>query len=219
MRFFTPFLLAAGLLVSGSLFAADPPANAPLRKVAIIVENRAGAQLNDKVLVLEDLLSSRIAGKGYSVISREVTVNALKTYPSVGVAVSSESAAKANTGTAAHTHSTSAGTAHDELAQATAQRAKSADASGASASSVDLAQTDSAKYTGGQTNLSSEFSHGSASMELSQSDSAKVAVTPETTKLDQALSDNTSALRLAQNLGADFILIPSITTYGTTKKA
>lgn len=32
------------------------------------------------------------------------------------------------------------------------------------------------------------------------------------------LSDNTSALRLAQNLGADFILIPSITTYGTEKK-
>jgi hypothetical protein len=55
-------------------------------------------------------------------------------------------------------------------------------------------------------------------MEVAQTDSAKLDVTPDTTKLDQALSDNTSALRLAQNLGADFILIPSITTYGTEKK-
>lgn len=33
------------------------------------------------------------------------------------------------------------------------------------------------------------------------------------------MSDNTSALRLSQNLGADFILIPSITGYGTEKKS
>ena len=129
MQLLPRLLLAAGLLTAGQSFAADATNAAPLRKVAIIVENRAGAQLNDKVLVLEDLLSSRIAGKGYSVISRDVTVNALKTYPAAGAAA------------------------------------------------------------------------------------------PETTKLDQALSDNTSALRLAQNLGADFILIPSITTYGTEKKA
>jgi hypothetical protein len=38
------------------------------------------------------------------------------------------------------------------------------------------------------------------------------------TKLDQALSDNTSALRFAQNLGVDYILVPSITSYGTEKK-
>ena len=49
MRLFTPFLLAAGLLAAGSLFAADATTAAPLRKVAIIVENRAGAQFNDKV--------------------------------------------------------------------------------------------------------------------------------------------------------------------------
>lgn len=34
-------------------------------------------------------------------------------------------------------------------------------------------------------------------------------------KLDQILSNNTSALRLAQNLGADYILAASITTYGS----
>jgi len=33
-------------------------------------------------------------------------------------------------------------------------------------------------------------------------------------QMDRALSDNTSALRLAQNLGADYVLVPTITTYG-----
>ena len=213
------------MLTAGSLFAADTTTAAPLRKVAIIVENRAGAQLNDKVAVFEDLLSSRIAGKGYTLISRDVTVNALKTYPSVGVAVSSQSAAKANAAAASHSHSTAASSAHDELIQATALHGKTESIlgtdvipQGTNVSSIEAAQKDSSKYTGGQTNVSSEFSHGSASMEVAQSDSAKFDITPDTTKLDQALSDSTSALRLAQNLGADFILIPSLTTYGTEKK-
>jgi hypothetical protein len=208
------------------LSAADATTVAPLRKVAIIVENRAGAQLNDKVAVFEDLLSSRIAGKGYSIISRDVTLNALKTYPSVGVAASSQSTVKANAAAASHSHSTAASSAHDELIQATALRGKTESTlgtdvipQGTNVSSIEATQTDSSKYTGGQTNVSSEFSHGSASMELAQSDSAKFDITPDTTKLDQALSDNTSALRLAQNLGADFILIPSLTTYGTERKA
>ena len=228
MRTFTPLLLAAGFLTAGQLFAADTTGStaAPLlRKVAIIVENHAGAQLNDKVSVLEDLLSTRIAGKGYSVISRDVTVNALKTYPSVGVAVSSQSAVKANAGIASHTHSTAGVSAHDELIQATALHGKTESTlgtdllpQGTNVSSLEGTEKDSSKYTGRQTNVSSEFSHGSASMEVAQSDSAKFDITPDTTRLDQALSDNTSALRLAQNLGADFILIPSITTYGTEKK-
>ncbi len=225
MRMFTSFLLAAGLLTAGSLFAADATTAAPLRKVAIIVENRAGAQLNDKVAVFEDLLSSRIAGKGYSIISRDVTLNALKTYPSVGVAVSSQSAVKANAAVASHSHTTAAGSAHDELTQTTALHGKTESTlgtdvipQGINVSSIEAAQTDSSKYTGGQTNAGSEFSHGSASVELAQSDSAKFDITPDTTKLDQALSDSTSALRLAQNLGADFILIPSLATYGTEKK-
>lgn len=102
------------------------------RKIAIIVQNRAGARLNDKVPVLEDMLSSRVAGNGLAVISRGDVTDALKTYSS-----------------------------NDGAAQVS-------DDSG-------------------------------------------------TTKLDQMLSDNTSALRLAQNLGADFILVPSIATYGTEK--
>jgi len=218
MRPFSPYILAAGLLAAGTLFAADAPTAPPQRKVAIIVENRAGAQLNDKVAVLEDLLSSRIAGKGYSIISRDVTVNALKTYPSVGVAVSAQTAVNANAGSASHNQSAASGSAQAELARATALHGKAEDASGTSAGSLELARKDSANLVAGQTNVSSQFGNGSASVDLSRSDSAKVAVTPDTTSLDQALSDNTSALRLAQNLGADFILIPSLTTYGTEKK-
>ena len=168
--------------------------------------------------MFEDLLSSRLAGKGYSIISRDVTLNALKTYPSVGVAVSAQTAVNAGADTASHNRSTAAGTAQAELAQATALRAKAQDATGTQAGSLDLGRTDSAKLQAGQTNLSSQFGQASAGVDLSQSDLARIAVTPETTKLDQALSDSTSALRLAQNLGADFILIPSLTTYGTEKK-
>lgn len=220
MRIFTPFLLAGGLLAAGSLFAADTTPAAPLRKVAIIVENRAGAQLNDKVAVFEDLLSSRIAGKGYSVISRDVTLNALKTYPSVGVAASSQSAVNANAVNASHTHATTATTAHEKLEQATVQHTKENDSDfGSYTNDFEASQVDTSKYHGGQTNVGHEFSHASASMDVAQSDSAKFAVTPDTTRLDQALSDSTSALRLAQNLGADFILIPSLTTYGTERKA
>ena len=220
MRMFTSYLLAASLLAAGSLFAADTTPAAPLRKVAIIVENRAGAQLNDKVAVFEDLLSSRIAGKGYSVISRDVTLNALKTYPSVGVAASSQSAVNANAVNASHTHATTATTAHEKLEQATVQHTKENDSDfGSYTNDFEASQVDTSKYHGGQTNVSHEFGHGSASVELAQSDSAKFAVTPDTTRLDQALSDSTSALRLAQNLGADFILIPSLTTYGTERKA
>jgi uncharacterized protein YfiM (DUF2279 family) len=128
MRMLTQFLLAAGLLAAGNLFA-DDTTNAPLRKVAIIVENRAGVKFNDKVAVLEDLLSSRIAGEGYSVISRDVVTRALNDY-ATGVAPNNQAMAA-----------------------------------------------------------------------------------------DALLESGTSALRLAQNLGADFILIPAITTYGTEKKS
>jgi hypothetical protein len=101
------------------------------RKVLIVVANRAEAALNDQVSALEDLISSRVAGRGFTVVSRDVAVNALKTY------------APANAATAA------AGT----------------------------------------------------------------------TQLDQELSDNTSALRLAQNLGVDYLLVPAITSYGKEKKS
>ncbi len=114
--------LVAALLATGSIFAADTQA-APPRKIAIIVENHANTTLNDQTDTLEDLISSRVAGQGFSVISRDVVIKAL--------------------------HSGAAGSSSN---------------------------------------------------------------------LDEELSRQTSALRLAQNLGADFILVPTITSYGTEKK-
>ena len=158
MRILLTLSLAAILFAAGKTGAAEAQ-----RKVAIIVENRAGPSLNDKVATLEDLVTSRVAGKGFAVISRDVTVNALKTYSTLGISADTKSAT-------------------------TVKATSSPD-------------------------------HATARVEVGESDSAKIAATPETTKLDQALSDNTSALRLAQNLGADYILIPSITGYGTEKKS
>jgi hypothetical protein len=150
--------LAAALFAAGKTTAAETQ-----RKVAIIVENRADASLNDKVAALEDLVTSRVAGKGFTIINRDVILNALKTYTSAGV-------------------------------------------------TADVKSATTAKAT-----LSPD--HVTAHTEVAESDSAKISATPDTTQLDQNLSDNTSALRLAQNLGADFILIPSITSYGTEKKS
>ena len=99
-----------------------------LRKIAIIVQNRGSAGLNDKVAVLEDLVASRVAGKGFSVISRDDVTRSLKNYT-----------------------------------------------------------------TGKDPN-------------------------GELTALDRSLEDSSSALRLSQNLGADYILVPSIVSLGTEKK-
>ncbi len=41
---------------------------------------------------------------------------------------------------------------------------------------------------------------------------------PSSEKLDNLLSDNTSALRLAQMMGADYIVVASITSFGTERK-
>ena len=97
------------------------------RKIAIIVQNRASGIMNDQVAVLEDLVSSRVAGKGFSVMSRDDVTRSMRDYS-----------------------------------------------------------------TGKDPN-------------------------GELTALDRSLEDNSSALRLAQNLGADYILVPSIISLGTQK--
>jgi hypothetical protein len=212
-------LLAAGLLAAGSLFAADAENAPPLRKVAIIVENHAGAQFNDKVPVLEDLLGSRIAGEGYSIISRAVTVNALKSYDSAGIAVSSQNALNASAGSAATRNSASAILGKMDSTQTAAIGATAASGLDTNSAALDAARKDSAEIEAAQATAEQSSGHSSAALDVAQSRSAEIAITPETTKLDQALDNNTSALRLAQNLGADFILIPSITSYGTEKKS
>ena len=54
------------------------------RRIAIFVDNRAGAQLNENVLRFEDHVASRIGGDSFEVISKEDVVKALKVYPENG---------------------------------------------------------------------------------------------------------------------------------------
>ena len=154
------FLVTVSLMVLAAVCQAQT-APAP-RKVAIFIENRSGPALNDKVPVLEDFLTSQITEKGFSVISRDVVVNALKTYRSTGVVVASAGVANVAVATPA----------------------------------------------GGNAVVA----------EVAKAGAAQVASTPTTTTTDQLLSDNTSALRLAQNMGADYLFIAAITSLGTEKK-
>ena len=128
MRTILTLSLAAALFATGKTAAAEVQ-----RKVAIIVENRADASLNDKVSVLEDLVTSRVAGKGFAIISRDVTLNALKTYTTAGV-------------------------------------------------TADVKSATTAKAT-----LSPD--HVTAHTEVAELDSAKISATPDTTQLDQNLSE------------------------------
>ena len=217
------FPLIAALLLSGfsGLQAqSNSDSKNAQRKIAIIVENRAGAQFNDKVPVLEDLVSSRIAGQGFSVISRDVTVNALKTYATLGVNVSSQSALNANAASASAQQAAAQGSAKMNAAQSTAMQAKGdSDLTGPGSMSLAGSRTDSGEVNAAQQYAGKSSGNASANMDVAQSDTVQVAATSGTTGLDQALSDNTSALRLAQNLGADYILVPAITSFGTERKA
>ncbi len=217
MRFLTALSLSLAVVTTGKIFAADAPA----RKVAIIVENHADASLNDKVSVLEDLVTSQVAGKGFTVISRDVTMNALKTYASVNVNVSAQSSAKGS-GNAAVAQTAQATDAAKLEAQQTAALNVQANNGAGSPDKLALNGTrkDTADINASQQHSANAYGQGSANLDANSSDTVRVAAnsTLATTALDQALTDNTSALRLAQTLGADYILIPSITSYGTEKK-
>ena len=156
----TTALIATLLLATHPVVSAVEPV--VVRKAAIFIENRASPVFNDKVSVLEDFLTSRITEKGFSVISRDVVVNALKTYRSAEVVVAS----------------------------------------------AGVASTVVATPNGGSAVVA----------EVAKAGAAQVASTPTTTSTDQLLSDNTSALRLAQNMGADYLFIAAITSHGIEKK-
>jgi hypothetical protein len=119
------------LLLLGALALPQFATAQPVRKTAIFVENRAGKQFNDKVPMLEDLITSRISGRGFTVVSRESVVNAINQYPT--------------------------------------------------------AEKPSAGVTAGA-------------------------------RLDELLSNNSSAVRLAQNMGVDYLLVASLASFGSEKK-
>ena len=74
MRTLKAFCLAViALIVPLTVFAADGGADAPV-KAAIFIQNRAGADFADKLDVLNDLLTTRLTEKGFSVIDRSVVL-------------------------------------------------------------------------------------------------------------------------------------------------
>jgi len=83
---------------------------------------------------------------------------------------------------------------------------------------MEASRKDSADLTATQSQSAKSDALAAATLNVAQSDTVQVAETSGTTKLDQLLNDNTSALRLSQTLGVDFILIPAITSYGTERK-
>lgn len=67
------FLAVTTILSPPAAMAADKGADAPL-KAAIFIQNRAGADFTDKLDVLNDLLTTRLTEKGFSVIDRSVVM-------------------------------------------------------------------------------------------------------------------------------------------------
>jgi len=63
-----------------NILSATEQTDQPIRKAAIFVDNRAGKAFDDKVPVLEDFITSRVTEQGFSVLSREVLINAFKDY-------------------------------------------------------------------------------------------------------------------------------------------
>ncbi|MDB6028150.1 MAG: hypothetical protein JWM68_4373 [Verrucomicrobiales bacterium] len=148
------------VLVSASLVIN---AAAQSRKAAIFIENRAGASFNDKISTFEDFLTSRVSEKGFSILSREVAINALNSYTSAGVSVSTQNATGAS--------------------------------------------------------ISAPSGQKTAGVAVAETSAAQIAATSAPTKADQLLTDNTSALRLAQSMGVDYLFVASIASYGTEKKS
>lgn len=71
-------------------------------KAAILVENRAGNDMADEVSVLEDMLNSGLAGKGYSILSRAAVARAETALSNTGAQAETPDAASQQLGTMAH---------------------------------------------------------------------------------------------------------------------
>ena len=72
LLFLSMMLVCLGFTPPG--FAAEGSSDAPPLRAAIFVQNRAGAEFTDKLDVLNDLLTTRLTEKGFSVLDRSVVV-------------------------------------------------------------------------------------------------------------------------------------------------
>lgn len=72
MKFITMLLICCASVLP--VCAAEGAGDAPPLRAAIFVQNRAGADFTDKIDVLNDMLTTRLTEKGFSVIDRAIVL-------------------------------------------------------------------------------------------------------------------------------------------------
>ena len=193
--------------------SAAEPGDQPVRKTAIFIENKAGNAFNDKVSVLEDLITSRVTEQGFSVLSREVLINSLKDKVSVlEDLITSRVTEKTEQGASALSREVLINAINAFKSHSTAE----AKASGETKLDQSLSDNNVAQIMAQLMGTALDAN----TFESSQIEETKISDAKSSgTKADQRLSNDTSALRLAQMMGADYIIAASITSFGTEKKA
>jgi|GEM_PF-440153 len=180
---------------------------AKLRKTAIFVLNRAGIQFDGKLPVLEDQVTSRV-GDEFSIISHEDAIKAMKVYQGGKTVLTTHNGLD----TTAEVVGNGSSKATGESATATSTASGSTFPAGTTSGARSDAQSGTGKNQSEYNTLSSNTSSAKKS---SSEDSTYESTLRNTlgTVEDQALADNTSALRLAQNMGAAYVLFVNLDSY------
>ncbi len=203
-----------GWLAAGSGTAADSPKPAVPLKAAIVVENRAGPKLNDKILSFEDQVASRASGKDFAIISREDVLKATKVYRGADVSVISRETEVRGSGTVSGQANLKA-TEDRKAAEVGSAGVFPAHVQGGAR--VDGQVTTERNATGVR-QVSGDVNASGTRAETLTGVSSNPDRNTLGTKSDQILSDNSSALRMAQNMGADFILFVTLGSYAKEVK-
>lgn len=240
-------ILSAFLILGMAHTASAQPTDAPLaepsqKTAAIFITNRSGSDFEAKRATFEDMVTSVIADQGFAIISREVAINSVasafdaagQTPRRIERTINETSQIATATGGA----STARVDRASQVAGATyAEESGVSESGGTTAAAINgygaaaAAQYSAGSYqaaAGSNVSASQASSAESASMAATGT-SAEIARTTRTItelapenvagdQLDTLLSNNTSALRLAQDLGADYLFIASITSFGETTR-
>ncbi len=222
--------------------ARAPVAAQGPKTAAIFVANRAGPDFESKRAAFEDMVTSVIADQGFAIISREVAINSLASaFDAVGQTprrVERTINETSQVATASGGTSTARVDRASQVAGATyAEEAGMAASGGSTVAAIDgygaaaAAQYSGGSYQGaaGSVMSAAEASSAESASMAASGTSAEIARTTRTItelapeqiagdQLDTLLSNNTSALRLAQDLGADYLFVASITSFGETTR-
>lgn len=225
----------------------ETEARAPLapsqKTAAIFITNRAGPDFEAKREAFEDMVTSVIADQGFAIISREVAINSLassfdtvnQTPRRIERTINETSqivTASGGTSTArVDSASQVAGATYAEESGMSGYGGNSVAAiNGYGAAAASQYSEGGYQDTVGSVMSASQANSAESASVAASGTSAEMARTTRTItelapehiagdQLDALLSNNTSALRLAQDLGADYLFIASITSFGETTRA